>query len=126
TADSIGPWMLAEHFTSTGIALAPVSLGAIVNTSYPYGANDGPVWAGRGLTVVASAGVGGDVGPISFAVAPVAFTASNASFDLLANTQVPNLGYKNGLYPTSIDLPQRFGNSTYSRFDPGESNLRFD
>lgn len=126
TADSTGPWQLARHFQTTRLSVTPLTVGAIVNSSYPYGANDGAVWAGRGLTVVGSAGVGGNAGPLFFAVSPVAFTTTNTSFTLLANKQFGDVGYRNASYPTMIDLPQRFGNSPYSRIDAGDSHLRFD
>jgi len=125
-ADSTGPWALKNRFSRSNLAAGPLTLGGTFNSAYPYGANDGPLWAGRGLTVAASGGVSGHIGPLSFSLAPMAFRAANRPFDLLANGQTGNLAYGHGTYATSVDLPQRFGNKPYSRLDPGTSFLRLD
>src|SRR4051812_15396483 len=57
-ADSAGPWDLRKNFNAQRFVAGGVNLGTTINTSFPYGANDGPVWAGRGITLVGSAGVG--------------------------------------------------------------------
>ncbi len=125
-ADSAGPWNLRGRFSSSHFSAGPLTLGATFNSAYPYGANDGPLWSGRGLTVAASGGVSGHIGPLSFSLAPMAFRAANKPFDLLPNGAAGNLAYGDGLYPTSIDLPQRFGIAPYSRLDPGNSYIRLD
>jgi len=125
-ADSAGPWSLRNRFSRSQLAPGPLILGATFNSAYPYGANDGPLWAGRGLTVAASGGVSGHIGPLSFSLAPMAFRAANRPFDLLPNGQTGNLAYNHGTFATSVDLPQRFGNAPYSRLDPGTSYVRFD
>jgi hypothetical protein len=125
-ADSVGPWAITRHFVDHAIGFSSLGLGLVFNSAYPYGSNDGPVWAGRGLTVVASAGIFGHAGGFSFSIAPKAFSARNNSFELLANGVTGPLAYNNGLYPNAIDLPQRFGNGAYSRIDPDASGIRFD
>src|SRR3954465_2300046 len=87
TADSAGPWALRKNFHNEGLVTGRNNFGVTINTSFPYGANDGPVWAGRGFTLVGSAGVAGHVGALSFALSPKAFVTSNASFDLVPNGQ---------------------------------------
>ena len=74
-ADSTGPWKLRERFNTAPLTAGPIRLGAIFNSAFPYGANDGAVWAGRGLTSVASGGVAAAVGPLAIAIDPVAFRA---------------------------------------------------
>jgi hypothetical protein len=125
-ADSAGPWALRKNFHNETLVVGRTSLGATVNTSYPYGANDGPVWAGRGITLVGSAGIGGHLGPLSFAFSPKGFVATNGSFNLLPNDQSGALAYNDGSFPTVVDHPQRFGNRAYSRMDPDASNIRLD
>jgi hypothetical protein len=125
-ADSTGPWKLRERFSSSHLSAGPLRLGATFNSAYPYGANDGPLWAGRGLTVAASGGVSGYVGPFSFAIDPMAFSAANRPFDLLANGKSGPQAFNHGTFSDDIDLPQRFGDHTYSRFDPGNSYVRLD
>ena len=125
-ADSAGPWALRKNFHNEKLVTAPGNFGTTLNTSFPYGANDGPVWAGRGITLVGSAGIGGHLGPLSFAVSPKAFVTSNGNFDLVPNGQSGALAYNNGSFPTTVDYPQRFGNKAYSRLDPDASSVRLD
>jgi len=126
SADSAGPWALRKNFRTDNLTVGSMHLGAIVNTSYPYGANDGPVWAGRGITLVAGGGVAGHLGPLSFSLSPKAFVASNAAFDLVPNGQTGALAFNNGSFPGAVDYPQRFGAKPYSRLDPDASGIRFD
>jgi hypothetical protein len=126
TADSTGPWKLRDRFNSAPITVGPLRLGATLNSAYPYGANDGPVWAGRGLTSVVSGGIAAALGPISLALDPLAFRANNTAFDLLPNGLSGPQAYNHGRFSTVVDLPQRFGSSPYSRVDPGNSSVRFD
>ncbi|HYW06055.1 MAG TPA: hypothetical protein VE913_03810, partial [Longimicrobium sp.] len=100
-------------------------LRLVFNSTRPYGQNDGPVWAGRGATVVVEGGVTGRWGPLSASLVPTAFIAQNADFELapIAPEAPPFAA------PTSfdqIDYPQRFGNGSYARVDPGESTVRLD
>jgi len=125
-ADSSGPWRLRDRLNTGPISVGPLSFGATFNSAYPYGANDGPLWAGRGLTTSVSGGVDGHIGPISMQLAPMAFRANNSSFELLPNGQTGAQAFNHGTLATSVDLPQRFGNGPYSRVDPGGSNIRLD
>jgi hypothetical protein len=126
SADSTGPWRLKERLATSRVSGGILRLGAILNTSYPYGANDGPVWAGRGVTTVISGGVAASAGPVSLTLDPIAFRTDNGAFDLIPNGMTGPLAFGNGLFPSGVDLPQRFGSSAYSRVDPGSSSLRFD
>jgi hypothetical protein len=125
-ADSTGPWKLRGRFSSSHLSAGPLRLGATFNSAYPYGANDGPLWAGRGLTVAASGGASGYVGPLSFAIDPMAFSAANRQFELLANGKTGPQAFNHGTFSDDVDLPQRFGDGVYSRFDPGNSYVRLD
>src|SRR6266550_3550019 len=125
-ADSTGPWKLRDKFSSSHFSAGPLRFGTTFNSAYPYGANDGPLWAGRGLTVAASGGVSGYVGPLSFAIDPMAFSAANRPFELMPNGQKGLLAFNHGTFAGTVDLPQRFGDHAYSRLDPGNSYVRLD
>jgi len=86
------------------------------NSTFPYGFNDGPIWAGKGLTVALEGGFQWRRGVLSLTLAPLAFVAQNAPF-------TPN---PDSSLQVIIDRPQRFGNATYARVDPGQSSLRVD
>jgi hypothetical protein len=130
-SDSLHPWGQRYDFTNpkgTGLTYEFVrpTTGMIANTSYPFGGNDGPIWAGKGVTAWAQAGVLLRWGPVSASIAPMAFRAANSDFDLMDNDENGVLSYGDGQFPTEIDRPQRFGVGAYSRADLGESTLRID
>lgn len=122
------PWTGAGSFSSVPprARLLPVLAEVRGNSAFPYGVNDGAVWAGRGLT--ASVGVGGFLraGPLSLVLNPIAFVAQNASFELFDNRQEGELRFGDGQYAITVDRPQRFGDGAYGRIDPGNSTLRAD
>jgi hypothetical protein len=97
----------------------------IGNSSFPYQVTHGPTWAGRGLTGEIRVGAEGAWHGLHMQLAPMAFLAQNAAFPL-----APNGGYSHRFadprFPRLIDAPQRFGDRSYGRIDPGESFLAFD
>jgi hypothetical protein len=96
------------------------------NTTFPYGSNDGAIWAGRGLTSSVEGGFVVKAGPLSAVLNPVGFRAENKAFTLIPNGQTGNQTYGDGQFPTAIDRPQRFGSTAYSRLDPGQTTIRLD
>lgn len=129
--DTAHPWARRDDFDTksddnrTFTVLAPTaSLRA--NTTFPYGFNDGAIWAGRGVTVDLQGGFAARRGVLSLTVAPLAFLAQNAGFTLMPNGQGGNLAFGDGASGTTIDRPQRFGDGVYGRLDPGQSTLRLD
>ncbi len=125
-ADTAGPWRVGSSLNRGHAAVGPVTVRAIFNSAYPYGSNDGPAWAGRGLTASVSGGVAAILGPLFLTVAPEAFWAANRPFPLLDKKTSAAQPYANGIVPYGVDLPQRFGDKPYSRLSPGASTLRFD
>lgn len=130
-SDSAHPWRARYRFapdTAGGARIRPVRPGAqaFVNTTMPYGSNDGPVWAGRGLTLAVDGGASLEWGALSMTVAPMAFIAQNAAFELEDNGADGPLRFAHARSPLSIDLPQRFGDGPYGRVEPGQSTLRVD
>lgn len=99
-------------------------MDAVFNSAYPQGENDGPVWAGRGMTVSAAAGVQLRVGALSARLEPLVFWAENRDFDLVPLAD--SIRFQDGRTPGIVDLPQRFGEGSFARVDPGESWVRVD
>jgi hypothetical protein len=104
----------------------PVNVVLRFNSAFPYGSNDGAVWAGRGLTSAIDFGLAFRAGPLSVSMNPIAFRAENTAFPLQATGVSGGDLYADPLFPTTIDHPQRFGAGAYSRIDPGESTIRLD
>lgn len=125
-SDSIGPWSLRGRFRSSIINVGAASITSIWNSAFPYGSNDGAIWAGRGITTAVSVGVAGQYGPLSFRLAPVAFRASNSEFPILVNGESGAQAWNHAQFGESVDYPQRFGSEPYQRIDLGQSNIRLD
>ncbi|HEX2188372.1 MAG TPA: hypothetical protein VHG51_05710 [Longimicrobiaceae bacterium] len=129
--ESVHPWggrFAVPSGPGSGLraGLVRPRVGVEYNTAFPYGANDGAVWSGRGATVSLQAGFSAVLGPLSVTVAPVAFWAENREFDLQANGYEGRLAFADARWPDLVDSPQRFGDGTYARIDPGQSTVRAD
>lgn len=124
------PWEERYNFEQAGQGVRYDIIGprlqTIVNTSIPHGANDGAVWAGRGVTAVATGGISAVYGPLSATLAPVFFWSQNSDVALVAHALSGTHPYADPKRPEQIDLPQRFGDGAYSRFDLGQSTIRLD
>ncbi len=127
-ADSAHPWAARYDWRptpQTGTSLAWVRPEAVLrtNSGFPYGYNDGPVWAGRGPTLSVQGGLVARYGPVIASVVPLASWAANLRFPLMPNGQPGSLVYADGRFPNSIDHPQRFGNRPYGLVSGGQSTL---
>ena len=122
------PWrrrLSAPGRTSLGadanLTVADPGARFYLNSTFPHGTNDGPVWQGKGLTAALDVGATLTLGPVTLTAHPVATYAQNADFDL-ARVVVSNMpAYA---YPwRKIDLPQRFGPDPLAEMHPGESSI---
>ena len=116
----------SEYPAQYSFKILPVNVVFRLNTAFPYGSNDGAVWAGRGLTSATDLGFAFRAGPLSATINPIAFRSENTAFELQATGTSGAGRYADPLFPADIDRPQRFGNSPYSRIDLGESTVRLD
>jgi hypothetical protein len=107
--------------------LAP-ELAATWNSRIPYSVDDGAMWAGRGTSAVAMAGVYAELGPVRLVLAPEVVYGENRGFDELLPvewTAAQRLAYEApwqvGMH--SIDLPYRPGAGAVRQLRPGQSSL---
>ncbi|MEO5902893.1 MAG: capsule assembly Wzi family protein, partial [Gemmatimonadaceae bacterium] len=129
--DSLHPWAKRYSFSApkgSGLHWDYVhpTTGFLFNSAYPFGGNDGVIWAGKGLTSFAQAGIAMRWGVLSAKLAPVAFRSENLSFSLMDNGRIGPLRFADGQLALAVDKPQRFGDLPYSRLDLGESTIRID
>ncbi len=108
------------------LEVLPLRLTSAFNSAYPSGANDGLLWAGRGASAMLTTGVAARWGVLSAALAPEIAWAANEAFTLRPTGLAGNGQFANPYYPTKIDLPQRFGDSAWRAWAPGQSYLRVD
>ena len=102
------------------------TLTLVGNSSTPYGFNDGALWAGKGISAAVHGGVYARRGAVSVQVEPTVLFSQNADFRIAPNGLAGDRRYGDWFTPRLIDKPQRFGGSSYSWADPGESALRYD
>jgi hypothetical protein len=120
------PGLMPLRPSKRSLRVLPADAAVRFNSAFPYGSNDGAIWAGRGFTPSIAGGFVSSAGPISIVLDPVAFLAQNSKFELMPNGQTDLRSFQHGQFPTLIDLPQRFGDNSYGRIDWGESTLRAD
>ncbi len=128
--DSAHPWRdrlvsSAKNFHGIRYDFIRPSSSLRYNTGFAYGSNDGPIWAGRGLTSAIQAGISARWGPASLTIAPMAFRAENRAFFIMPTGRTGAGAFANAIWG-GVDLPQRFGAGAYQRVDPGQSTLRID
>ncbi|HEY6005543.1 MAG TPA: hypothetical protein VIV57_21865, partial [Anaeromyxobacter sp.] len=104
----------------------PVQLLSTFSSTYPAGDNDGLLWAGRGVSQLASAGVGFRWRALSLALAPEVTWSENRFFDTVPYGRSGAQRFGNAFYGNGIDLPQRFGAGPWAAWGPGQSYLRLD
>jgi capsule assembly protein Wzi len=104
----------------------PLRLTTAWNSRYPSGENDGLLWAGRGVSQLASAGVAYRWGALSLALAPEVTWSENRFFDTVPNGRSGAQRFGNAFYLDNIDLPQRFGAGPWAAWAPGQSYVRVD
>lgn len=99
------------------------------HTGFPVAGNDGPMWAGRGLSYSITGGVAvcGYQGRWGAIVAPTYWYAENANIDLpISSYIVPPLKSEYSIWanpyyylPRSLDAPRRMGADALRRVEPG-------
>lgn len=116
------------HVPPTVRAYGP-ELRVVWNSGFPYSQNDGPLWAGRGLNVSVTGGVG-IAQPyrsvmLRAAFVPTVHYSQNRPFQVVENRTPGRSGYANPFHgpAASLDMPLRFGDRPLLGFDPGRSGV---
>ena len=125
-SDSAHPWELRYDWRPAperelSVAVARPEVATRLNSGFPYGYNDGAVWAGRGITLSVQGGFQARYGPLAATVAPLAAWASNSGFRLQPNGIPGASEYADDRDTGWIDHPQRFGGGPYALVSGGQS-----
>ncbi|MXV16687.1 capsule assembly Wzi family protein [Hufsiella ginkgonis] len=114
--------------TSRGKAsfgLLPVAWTQQYNARAPYGWNDGPMIPARGYQTMLTGGLYASYGPLSLQLKPEYVFAENKAYEgfpIYADEFRSGVYY--GMY-NHLDVPERFGNGSYSKLSWGQSSIRF-
>lgn len=118
------PWHTSR---TTAVTLLSPELTLGVNSSLPYGFNDGPLWQGRGVNLQAIGGLAFTRGRLRLMLAPQYVYSENSDFQTIPYPQGPGKDrsvWANPFYPApgGIDLPLRFGNEPVRSLHWGQSS----
>jgi len=92
------------------------SLFVSFNPDYPSGANDGPLWQGRGFNTSLQGGAEYRWGPLSLMLYPEVDLSQNLAYDTLGGL---------GDYGVGLDRVQRYGESSVVHLDWGSTEVRY-
>ncbi|RZL14829.1 MAG: hypothetical protein EOO89_15525 [Pedobacter sp.] len=106
------------------LRLLPVSWKQQVNTSHPFGWNDGAMIPSKGYQSQLSAGVYAKIGPVSIQLQPEFVYAANEDHGGFASGKSDADIESYYKFHTYIDVPERFGNGSYTKVFLGQSSLR--
>jgi len=123
------PLSLGTRLTDSArtVRFAPVQplLESVWNSRLPQSFDDGALWSGRGENVAVTAGVRADYRRITAVFAPMVTWSAD-----LTSPTLPGAGSGRSPFASpfhggtqSIDMPQRFGNQSYTQLTPGQSSL---
>lgn len=107
--------------------LTAPSVDVTHNSALPFSFNDGPQWAGRGLTTSVSAGIRVETSRLSISIAPDLVYQQNRVFSVLPSPESNRSPFASPWHSglESADIPLRFGNQSAVVLYPGESWIDF-
>lgn len=110
----------------TGFHMLRSSGEVSLNSGFPWGFYDGPVWQGKGVNAWATAGGTWRYGHFSARLEPLVDYAQNASFRMEPLAAGATSPFQDPIEPRAIDLPQRMGSGAYYLLNLGQSYIRYD
>jgi len=101
-----------------------------VNTTAPYGQNDGVLWQGRGFNTLFKSGIRIEGHGLELTLLPHIAFSQNAHFDIMPSHNNNEFGYfwgygAPGSNRGGADAPQRFGDQPFFDWDFGDSEIRY-
>ena len=106
--------------TKNGLTLYGPDVFISYNTARPWGQNDGSLWQGVGFNASARFGLSYSTGLFSIHFRP--------ELDFSQNKEYPTMNNQFQYYwktGSSLDKPQRFGDSSFFTLSPGDAEVRF-
>lgn len=120
-AGAAGPWA-----TRIRAEALPASMALHQNSDYPRAAQDGLLWQGRGLSMLAAAGARASLGVLTVTALPLVAWQENADFSFVPAASPSYSPFANPWHTGRIDSPQRFGDRSFWTVSAGQSSVRVD
>jgi len=92
-----------------------------VNSTVPYGWNDGALWQGKGFNTSLTTGIRAQGYGFEITFKPQLCWSQNLDYDYQPGVN----GSKYSYWTNSIDLVQRYGDKSFFTFDWGDSEIRY-
>jgi hypothetical protein len=104
--------------------ILPLSWKQQFNSNHPYGWNDEAMIPAKGYQTMISGGIYFKYGPLSIQLQPEYVYATNPAFNGYASGHTGQDLASYYTYYNLIDLPERYGNSSYNKAFLGQSSIR--
>ncbi len=110
------------------IELLPIDLSAEYNSLHPYNRNNGSLIPNRGFQQLVSLGFFSKIGPLEITIKPEYHYAQNLDYAGFWDGHYDQIWAKRYDLWNRVDIPERFGEKSHSRFLLGQSsiNLKFN
>lgn len=123
-ADSVN-YIYGDPREGLTVQLLPARFQYQLNTTYPYGWNDGPMIPAKGDQVFATGGIFARYKFITLQLQPELMAAAATDYEGMGNLPGYGLEWYRAV-GNKIDMPEYFGRGGYARAYLGQSSLRFN
>lgn len=112
-----------DDYSEKSLQFSKVSMLSAVNYTMPWSYNDGPIWRGKGNNLAITAGINYVSENFIIRFNPILNYSENRPF------RIPETEWEKSefSYPLAyrLDYVQRFGNGSFTKLYPGQSEVRF-
>ncbi len=106
------------------VQILPFTRQLQYNSDHPYSLNDGAMIPARGYQTMVSGGFFAKYGPLSVQFRPEYIHAQNQDYQGFYKEMRDQVWYEYYQVQVFSDLPEKFGNTPYSKFSLGQSSIR--
>lgn len=108
------------------LKLLPIEFRTSFDSHHPYDRNDGLMIRSKGLQTYVSSGIYGEIGPLSVQFKPEYVFAQNLDYPGFPEGFDDNKWRQRYIWYNRIDMPERYGDSGYSKAWWGQSSVRLN
>lgn len=110
------------------ISLLPIELRLAYDSDHPDSRNDGAMIRSRGFQTYLSAGIQTELGPLTIQLKPEFVWAQNKEYQgfPMKPRHWESTWAVRYMWFNTIDIPERYGDSSYNKLLPGQSSIRLN